>query len=101
MQAALANVAEHAAASLVRLACTTDDHAWRISVEDDGRGFDPARADGDGHYGLRFMRERAAEIGATLEIDSAPGHGTRVFVWVPQEGHAPGAPPEPEAEIEA
>jgi nitrate/nitrite-specific signal transduction histidine kinase len=80
-----------------------------LSVEDDGRGFEPAAgggqaaSGGDGHYGLRFMRERAAELGAALEIDSAPGRGTRVTVRLPVaaaetgDGAAGGAPPASDA----
>lgn len=49
----------------------------RLRIEDDGVGFEPGHARA-GHYGLRGMREQAALLSATLEIDSAPGQGTRV-----------------------
>jgi two-component system, NarL family, nitrate/nitrite sensor histidine kinase NarX len=50
-----------------------------MDIRDNGIGFDstPLQA---GHYGLESMRSRAAEIGATLSIESAPGHGTIVRV---------------------
>jgi PAS domain S-box-containing protein len=54
------------------------------SVEDDGRGFDPA--DGDGGVGLRSMRERAALLDGALRLDCGPGRGTRVEVSVPLAG---------------
>ena len=55
-------------------------------VADDGQGFDPAQIAVDGQkYGLRFMRERAAEVGGTLEVHSAPGRSTRVVVRVPRQ----------------
>ena len=54
------------------------------SVEDDGRGFDPA--DGDGGVGLRSMRERAALLDGALRMDCGPGRGTRVEVSVPLAG---------------
>ena len=54
----------------------------RLSVSDNGRGFDPG-AGGSRGYGLRSMRERAELIGATLSIESQPHDGTRVVVDVP------------------
>jgi two-component system sensor histidine kinase UhpB len=48
-------------------------------VADDGRGFDP----GAGGAGLRGMRERALLVGGALELESSPGHGTRVRLAVP------------------
>ena len=55
------------------------------SIEDDGRGFEVGDADGAG-YGLRFMRERAEELGGSLELLSRPGAGTRVVLEVPVAG---------------
>jgi two-component system sensor histidine kinase UhpB len=51
-------------------------------VEDDGVGFDPggAASAGDQGFGLLGMQERAALIGATLQIESSPGSGTTIFV---------------------
>ncbi|MGE3277757.1 MAG: two-component regulator propeller domain-containing protein [Vicinamibacterales bacterium] len=56
-----------------------------VRVADDGRGMDPAVAarGRDGHYGVQGMRERAARIGATLAIVSAPGAGTDLRLTVP------------------
>jgi len=54
------------------------------SVEDDGRGFDPAS--GDGGVGLRSMRERAALLDGALRLDCELGRGTRVEVSVPLAG---------------
>jgi signal transduction histidine kinase len=51
----------------------------RVSVSDDGVGFDPRRGDGSG-YGLVSMRERADAFGGTLWVDSQPGHGTTITV---------------------
>ncbi|MDK2931690.1 MAG: two-component system, NarL family, nitrate/nitrite sensor histidine kinase NarX [Bacillota bacterium] len=61
-----------------------------LTVEDDGRGFDPVRpvgattqeSGGEG-FGLGIMRERAEAVGGRLEIRSAPGRGTKVMVRVP------------------
>jgi signal transduction histidine kinase len=60
----------------------------RLSVRDDGRGFDPeGQASGrNGHFGILGMRERAEEMGGTLAIESEPGRGSEVTVGVPLEG---------------
>jgi len=56
-------------------------------IEDDGKGFDPAKVvpnKESGHgLGLVGMRERAWLVGGTLEIESAPGKGTTIFARVP------------------
>ena len=64
----------------------------RLRVADDGKGFDPATAQGAsaGHFGLVGMRERASRLG-TFTLDTRPGAGTRVIVTVP---HAAQARPE-------
>ena len=60
--------------------------AVMISVEDDGVGFDPALAPADGqrHYGLTGMRERAESVGGTLTIRSASGIGTKLLLSLPR-----------------
>ena len=75
-QEGLNNVAKHAGVreATVRLRLR---HPYRLEVEDDGCGFDPALAAGPG-LGLTSMRERAAEVGWTLAVASLPGGGTRV-----------------------
>jgi signal transduction histidine kinase len=78
---ALANVARHAQASEVRLGAACRDGAFELTVADDGRGFDPARAAGG--IGLASLRERARTLGGSCMIDSAPGKGTRVTLRVP------------------
>lgn len=77
-QEALINVERHASAHRVkvRLACGTE--RVDLVIQDDGQGFDPV-ARGASRYGLTGMRERAAMIGATLEVKSRPGGGTEVW----------------------
>jgi signal transduction histidine kinase len=53
----------------------------RVIVEDNGRGFDPETT--TKRLGLTGMRERAALVGGTLEIESACGQGTTVFLRLP------------------
>jgi signal transduction histidine kinase len=81
VQEALNNTRKHADATLVRVEAAGSGAGLRLTVSDNGRGFDPIR-EGSG-YGLRSMRERAGIIGARLTIDSRPQDGTRVVVVVP------------------
>ena len=86
-QEALQNVMKHASAERVTLRLSAQDGRVQLMVEDDGRGFAPAQTtrnrSGDPAYGLVGMRERAELVGASLEITSTPGSGTRVLVEVP------------------
>jgi signal transduction histidine kinase len=61
---------------------TQDDSEIRLEVWDDGVGFDPEDAR-PGHFGMNTMRERATELGGSLEIESRPRAGTRVRAIVP------------------
>jgi signal transduction histidine kinase len=87
---AVHNAVKHAAASHVTIAIAADgQRGVRVSVADDGAGFD-AGAVGPGHLGLRTMAERAAVIGADLELISSPGAGTRVQLTLPAAAGPPG-----------
>ena len=56
----------------------------RVKLRDNGCGFDPENASRElGHWGLTTMRERAREIGAELQISSAPGQGTELHIVAP------------------
>ena len=80
---ALHNTVKHAAASHAAVLVEAGDGPCvRVSVTDDGAGFDPARAR-PGHLGLRTMAERARAVGGDLELVTAPGAGTRVQLTVP------------------
>ena len=81
-QEAVVNAVKHSGARtlLITLRSTATD--LRLSVKDDGVGFDHECTPPPGHYGLVGMRERAAQIGATFQIASAPGRGTTVLVSV-------------------
>jgi two-component system NarL family sensor kinase len=83
-QEALTNVARHAEAGRVRVRLVATPQEVRLSIEDDGRGFDASRVPGDRH-GLVGMRERAQMLGGALEVRSSPGGGTRVQASVPLE----------------
>jgi signal transduction histidine kinase len=87
VQEALTNVIKHAHAKRVSVILEhRPDHVLAI-VEDDGEGFDTEAvmnsASVDPRLGLLGMRERAALVGGTLEIETSPGSGTTVFVRIP------------------
>lgn len=91
-QEALSNIARHAQARQGWLKLEFLPHAARLTVEDNGRGFQPPAGPSDfaraGHYGLLGLYERAEIIGAALSIDSQPAQGTRVTVTWPAGDHS-------------
>lgn len=89
VQGALANVRQHAGASRVVVSLAYEPTELLIDVVDDGVGFDPDHlppASSAGGFGLRALRERVAQIGGTLSIESQPGEGTAVAASVPLGG---------------
>src|SRR5207302_1755905 len=80
-QESLHNIAKHARAQSVDVVLETRPAELVLRVSDDGKGFDPTGSF-PGHLGLRSMRERISAAGGTLDIDSAPGEGTRICVRV-------------------
>ncbi|MFQ5436990.1 MAG: sensor histidine kinase, partial [Anaerolineae bacterium] len=80
-QEALSNAARHARAQYIHLGLTADDTAVHLTIQDDGQGFDPT-AGGEG-MGLPNMRQRVAELGGEIEIESVAGSGTAVQVTIP------------------
>jgi PAS domain S-box-containing protein len=78
-QETLNNVAKHALASEVFVELTCDPKGAKLTVKDDGRGFDP-QAILAGHLGIGIMRERAQKIGANIKIESEIDGGTLVTV---------------------
>jgi signal transduction histidine kinase len=82
LQEAVTNALKHGAARTITLTASADTtsaaETVRIEIHDDGRGFDPKLAPAG--RGLKNMARRAAEAGATFQLSSAPGSGTRVTV---------------------
>ena len=79
---ALTNVAKHAAAAHVTVAVTAGDGRVRVEIVDDGvGGADPARGSG-----LRGLADRVETFGGTLQVESVPGHGTRLAAEIPLGG---------------
>jgi signal transduction histidine kinase len=82
IQEAMSNVRKHSGAQHVTIRVARSGECTIISVEDDGKGFDPILVEGL-HFGLATMRERAQQVNAQLEIDSHVGAGTIVRICLP------------------
>ena len=85
IQEALTNARRHARASHAWVRIHRLDDQIRVSVEDDGRGFEPSAAlpQDRPHFGLQVMRERAEKVGGNLAVDSRPGRGVKVELRLP------------------
>jgi signal transduction histidine kinase len=83
-QESLANVRKHAGASQVLITLGMSADGVRIEIRDDGLGFEPDAAVRG--FGLAAMRGRVEESGGSVDVDSAPGRGTRVQVLIPSPG---------------
>jgi signal transduction histidine kinase len=80
VQEALNNSSRHAYAKNVRVAVRQEENHLQVSIEDDGKGFDPSRVRG---LGLIGMNERVSQLGGVLKVDSDPERGTRLRVDLP------------------
>jgi signal transduction histidine kinase len=80
VQEALNNCSKHAYARRVQVCVRQDSHRLRVSIDDDGRGFDPLRNRG---MGLTGMSERVSQLGGMLRVHSNPSQGTRLEVDLP------------------
>jgi len=81
-QESLANAVRHARAQKVTVRLYTDSGRFYMEVQDDGAGFDLAKAERSGGLGLRSIRERVRRINGELTIESVPGKGTTLRVEV-------------------
>ena len=83
-QEATNNANRHAQASEIHIALAYGADALTLSISDDGRGFDFGEGlRKAGHWGLKNMRERAAQIRGTCKITTAAGQGTQIEIRVP------------------
>jgi len=88
---ALSNIARHSKATQGLVRVEIDEVAVKLTISDNGVGFDPAAPRGAGHQGLVNMRARASSVGAELRIESGFDPGTRIIVEVPRREPAGGA----------
>jgi signal transduction histidine kinase len=80
VQEAVRNAARHSGANQVRIYVQEKDGALLLSVQDDGKGFDPVQESG---LGILGMQERVAHLAGKLEVNSKPGRGTMVTFSLP------------------
>lgn len=83
LQELLGNAARHSQATHVKVMLDMGDDRVRVSVDDNGRGFDPEAVQQGTSLGLKLIRERAEMLGGNFEVDSAIGRGTRITFAVP------------------
>lgn len=84
LQESLTNMAKHAQAKRAEVRLRFEPDFVQLTIKDDGRGFDP-KLRPHGHYGLLNMRERATKVAGEVEVESAPGQGTRITLSVATE----------------
>jgi signal transduction histidine kinase len=84
---AVNNAIKYSGAKTIRVGLERTDESVRLEIQDDGAGFDTAaRSKVNGHFGLQGMNERVRKLGATLDLRSRPGEGTRVEVLLANGG---------------
>jgi signal transduction histidine kinase len=79
----LANIARHARATQATITIRVDQHQLYLAVEDNGRGMDMSQGQNANHFGIRNMEQRARRLRGFMNIQSEPGHGTRIEVMIP------------------
>lgn len=88
---ALMNVVQHAHARSIVIAVERHEDGVLVTIEDNGKGFDPVEAleRSAEHLGLEVMRERAQMSRGWLRADSAMGFGTTIACWIPSDSRPP------------
>ena len=81
IQESMTNVRRHANASRVTVTLVDEPPIFRVEVQDNGQGFDPANISPE-KLGLRIMHERIASIGGKINIETVPGTGTKLILEV-------------------
>lgn len=85
IQDLLGNIREHAQATQVKVMLDVDAQQVRVVVDDNGRGFDPEAVLAEDAKGrrLRILKNRVAQLGGTMEIESSPGSGAHITFGIP------------------
>ena len=82
-QEALLNVAKHARATSAEVVLRSARGFVTMEIRDDGVGFDPAQGAAAGHFGLQVLADLTEDAGGTLDLATAPGAGTALWVRIP------------------
>jgi signal transduction histidine kinase len=86
IQELIGNAARHSQASQLKVQMDMGNEALRVSVDDNGKGFDTGSIQEGSSLGLKLIRERSEMLGGNFDIDSSAGKGTRVMFSVPVNG---------------
>lgn len=86
VQELLGNASRHSQATLVKILLDIGNEIIRVSVDDNGKGFDPVSVLNGSSLGLKLIRERAEMLGGTFDVDSAAGKGSRISFSIPIHG---------------
>jgi len=87
IQEALTNAARYAKVDSIDVMLYLEEQVIKIEISDQGQGFNLNNVDNRSHMGLNGMSERACALGGRLEIQTAPGEGTRIQVIIPLSGN--------------
>src|SRR4030043_1398553 len=83
IQELLGNIANHSQATQVIIQMDSSTSGIRVSIEDNGKGFDVEKLDEKGGMGLKVIRDRVQMLGGTIEIHSSIDHGTHILFQIP------------------
>lgn len=83
MQELLGNAARHSQGNVVKVQVDMGDSLVKLTVEDNGKGFDPDVINQKNSLGLKLIKERVELLGGSFDIDSSLGKGSRIFLTVP------------------
>jgi two-component system, NarL family, sensor histidine kinase DegS len=83
IQELLSNIARHSQASQVKLQVDSSETAVRVSLEDNGKGFEVDKVEEQGGMGLKLIRDRVQMLGGTMEVHSVIGQGTHILFQIP------------------
>jgi signal transduction histidine kinase len=83
IQECIHNALKHAQAGMIDIALHMEPEGISVTIEDDGKGFDPDNPGAGSGIGLQNMRARVEYLKGSLEFQSAPGKGTLVAIFIP------------------
>lgn len=89
IQELLANIALHSQATQVILQMDSSPQGLRVSLEDNGKGFDVEKVQEKGGMGLKVIRDRVQMLSGTMEIRSTTGQGTHILFQIPTASSSP------------
>jgi two-component system sensor histidine kinase DegS len=83
MQELLSNAVQQNQATIVKIQMDLGDTVIRLSMDDNGKGFDTGSLEQESNLGLKLIKERTEMVGGSFEVDSAPGKGARITLTIP------------------